>query len=125
MDNVPRYCSAFVHVILLIVIAVHGLTPDANALASLRGLNLLYQISTDREPDQDDTVPESDEVCRPARDSRDPALLEFHLNATSAEYVAPRDCLPACIHLATSSRVGGPEVERNPGVTIALCRRRC
>jgi hypothetical protein len=63
MRSETGYLSTFVQFTLLIASAIQGLTPDADNLASTKGLQVLCQLPGDRGSTTDNAAPSWGEVC--------------------------------------------------------------
>jgi hypothetical protein len=63
MDGRMRPHSLAAHLIVLIAVLIQGITPDSTDLASLQGLLVLCNVSTDLGAPIDDLGQEEDEVC--------------------------------------------------------------
>jgi hypothetical protein len=91
MGNGTRFFSILVQLLLLIAVAVQGITPDANDLASTKALQLLCTLATDLEMPGDDANSVCGDVCGSLRHTVRLAYRE----AVDADYFA---VVSSCSH---------------------------
>ena len=117
--------SIFVHILLLFAIEVQGITPDSQDLSSMKGLQLLCQLSAGLElpDDYTDSAPlESCEVLRNVLGSR---LCDF------VDCIAANSCaswqLVAIPFDNPGANLPAIQIDAVPsdGLTLLLCRMLC
>ncbi len=86
-------------IVLLIVLALQGIAPDARDLASLRGLYVLCQLPTPPDASADDTGEMADDVCGPMGRAMNSDLREQLEQSVRFEFISNTPVVslsPAC-----------------------------
>jgi hypothetical protein len=124
-----RFHSLAVHAILFIAVSIHGMTPDANDLASLQGLLLLCQVSTGLASTPDDAddadVPQEDDVCGAlgrATSSELSEILERLKNSVASSSISPTQLIDPS---ASGSLVNDGHRAPRDDLSCLLCRMHC
>jgi hypothetical protein len=125
MRSETGYLSTFVQLSLLIALAIQGLTPDAQNLASTKALQVLCQLPGDQRSTTDNTTPSWGEVCEGLRNTSEQNITRARCRA---EQVAP-ECNAAVTRFDDSPferslaarHFGVPPC----GLTRSLCRPLC
>jgi hypothetical protein len=117
--------SIFVHILLLFAIEVQGITPDSQDLSSLKGLQLLCQLSAGLELPDDYTGSAPLESCEVLRNVMGSRLCDF-IDRIAAHAFA------SCNHFAITVEnpaAGAPAIQigavPSDGLTLQLCRMLC
>ena len=119
------YLSTFVQLSLLIASAIHGLTPDADNLASTKTFQVLCQLPGDRGSTTNHAMPSWGEVCEGLRNPSEQSIVRArcrvdHVASPCNPVRARLDGSPFERSLATR-RCGVPL----GGLTRSLCRPLC
>ncbi len=108
MGQRTRFLSIPVQFVLLIAVAIQGITPDANDLASTKALRLLCQLSADFRIPNDDADQACGEVCGSLRRTVRLILAEAagaeHFDFISVFIKTPLDDLATGVSLANRAR---------------------
>jgi hypothetical protein len=125
MRSETGYLSTFVQFSLLIALAIQGLTPDAENLASTKTLQVLCQLPGDQQSTADNAAPSWGEVCEGLRNPSEQNITRV---LCRAEQVASQ-CNPAGARRDFSpferSRAARHLGVPPCGLTRSLCRPLC
>ena len=119
-----RYYWIVVHAILLIVVGVQGIAPDAQDLASFRALHLLFQHPIESHREADDSGSSNGQICRLVENEFETDLEEIVARSPQSEFVSNWRRK----RLSGSSLACLPSIQNDGArgdLLSSLCRRIC